>query len=336
MHYAGVELEVLEADALGYPSDLLVLKYAQASYGVDGKAVRVAGIDSSELPAAGDSLLLPDPPHLSARNLLFLGVEPIYAFDYRSIRRFARRAVFMAAEISPPVHDISMTMHGVGFGLDEAEAFASQIAGIVEALDSDHRPGSLRAIRIVELNRGRVNRMRRVLFSILDPGGVENRTADPQPAGEARRSYRIGSASYDPAARPHAFVAMPFADSYEDIFYYGISPSVRAAGLLCERIDQFTFTGDIVERMRNRIASSTVVVADLSEANPNVYLEVGYAWGVNVPCVLICNKRTELKFDLRGQRCLFYGSIMELEKNLSAELTALSRQMTPRRSASRG
>jgi hypothetical protein len=333
MHYAGVELEVLQADALGYPSDLLVLKYAQQSYGVDAAAIRVVGIDVSELPAVGDSFLVPDPPRISARNLVFLGVEPIYTFDYRSIRKFVRRAIALAAEISPPVHEISMTMHGVGFGLDETEAFSSQIAGIADALDSGRHPESLQAIRIVELNHGRVDRMRRVLFSILDPGGAGNRMVGPRRAGDGE-PYRMGSAGYDPVAQPHAFVAMPFDKSYDDILYYGISPSVRGVGLLCERIDQFTFTGDIVDRMRERITSSSVVVADLSEANPNVYLEVGYAWGVNVPCVLICNKKTDLKFDLRGQRCLFYGSIMELEQSLSAELTALSRKRPHWRSRS--
>ena len=82
---------------------------------------------------------------------------------------------------------------------------------------------------------------------------------------------------YDSSRRPHAFVAMPFAGSFEDVFYYGISPPVRAAGLLCERLDQLSFTGDIMDRMKERIASSAIVVADLSDANPNVYLEVGYA-----------------------------------------------------------
>jgi hypothetical protein len=79
--------------------------------------------------------------------------------------------------------------------------------------------------------------------------------------------------------------------------------------------------------MRERIASSAVVVADLSDANPNVYLEVGYAWGVDIPCVLICSRKTDLKFDLRGQRCLFYNTIKELEESLSTELTALASQI---------
>ncbi len=332
MHYAGVELEVLQADALGYASDLLVLKYAQQSYGVDQAAVRATGIDESELPGVGDSFLLPDPPRMSPRNLLFLGVEPISTFSYQSIRTFAQRALAVALDIPAPVHEISMTMHGTGFGLDETEAFASQITGIVDALDEGRYPDSLRAVRIVERNYGRVDRMRRVLFSLLDPDGPENTRDSPHRIAERRLPHRAGTASYDPAAQPHAFVAMPFADAYEDIFYYGIKPSVRGAGLLCERIDQVTFTGDVVNLMRERIASSAVVVADLSEANPNVYLEVGYAWGVQVPCVLICSKKSDLKFDLRGQRCLFYGSIRELGKALSAELTALSSQLGPWRS----
>jgi hypothetical protein len=117
---------------------------------------------------------------------------------------------------------------------------------------------------------------------------------------------------------------MPYGDSFEDVFTYGIAPPVRSAGLLCERMDQITFTGDIVGHMREKISSASILVADLSEANPNVYLEIGYAWGVQTPCVLLCNRKSDLKFDLRGQRCLQYGSITELEKALTAELQALS------------
>src|SRR5437764_13049927 len=97
MRYAGVELEVVHGDALRYPSDLLVLKYAQQSYGVDQAAVRVAGIGVSALPANGSSLLVPDPRQLSPRNLLFLGVESLHTFGYGSIRKLARRAVSTAS-----------------------------------------------------------------------------------------------------------------------------------------------------------------------------------------------------------------------------------------------
>jgi hypothetical protein len=328
MDYLGVELKVLQDDALSYPSDLLVLKYAQDSYGVDLKAVRVADVDVTALPIVGDSFLIRKPLRIASRDLLFLGVEPLNNFDYRSIREFSRRALVCAAGISPPVREISMTLHGAGFGLDETEAFESEVAGIVEALDSGRFPRNLRAVCIIELNKGRADRMRDALASLLGPDGTGRRTTEPTATGATSRPRRIDSVGYDSAARRHAFVAMPFTEPFADIFNYGIAPPVRAAGLLCERIDEVHFTGDVISRMRERITSSTVVVADLSNANPNVYLEVGYAWGINTPCILICNRKTRLKFDVQGQRCLFYGSIMELEKNLSTELIAFSDQFS--------
>jgi len=45
--------------------------------------------------------------------------------------------------------------------------------------------------------------------------------------------------------------------------------------------------------------------------------------GVGVPCVLICDKKSEPKFNVRGQRCLFYDSIRDLQGQLTIELSAL-------------
>ena len=203
MDYHGVELKVLDADALSYPSDLLVLKHAQASYGVDKHAIRVAGIDVTTLPAVGDSLLIPKPANLASRNLLLLGVEPVYSFDYRSIRNFSRRALARAVEISPPVREISMTLHGIGFGLDEIEAFESEAAGIIEALDSGEYPKSLVAVSIVELNTDRADRMRKALAALLASGYRDAKFTVP---GGQPPSRRVDSVGYDSEERPHAFV----------------------------------------------------------------------------------------------------------------------------------
>ena len=326
MDYRGVELKVVQADVFGYSSDLLVLKYAQAPYGVDERVAYLAGIDAAMLPKVGSYLLIERPSQIAYRHLLFLGVEAIDTFDYRSVRGFSRRALAEASRISAPVREISMTLHGAGFGLDETEAFESEIAGIIEAIDSGSCPRSLETVSIIEGSENRADRMRRTLAALLEPTVTGRRQSKDGATKDEYQSRRVDSVGYDSAARPHAFVAMPFSEPFEDIFYYGIASPVRAAGLLCERMDQLSFVGDIVDRMRERISSAAIVVGDLSEANPNVYLEIGYAWGVGIPCVLICNKKTDLKFDLRGQRCLFYGTIKELEKVLSAELITLSAQ----------
>lgn len=323
--YRGVIVNVVEDDVLTYSCDLLVLKYAQASYGVDKAVAEVAGVNPDLLPRVGGDLPVSRPRNLGYDSLLFVGVSPIQEFGYASIRELSRRALARAVAIRPPVREIAMTMHGTGFGLDESAAFSSQVAGIVDALELGAFPRSLQVITIIERMGSRADRLRVMLAELLRVAGPVSPAQQPhqRTGAEEARTRRIVMAGDESAARSHAFIAMPFNDSYEDVFEFGIKPAVHAARLNCHRMDEVPFTGDIVTLMRERIASAEIVVADVSEANPNVYLEIGYAWGVAVPCVLVCNKKHELKFDVSGQRCLFYGSIKDLQAKLSRELTEL-------------
>ena len=130
-------------------------------------------------------------------------------------------------------------------------------------------------------------------------------------------------------SKPLLFVAMPFRDDMADHYDYGILNAAERAGFLCERADQAHFTGDILDWVRRRIKAATLVVADLSYANPNVYLEVGYSWGLRKPTVLLVRDSEELKFDVRGQRCLVY-------KHQGSGGTAVPRTPFIKRLTSRG
>lgn len=112
----------------------------------------------------------------------------------------------------------------------------------------------------------------------------------------------------------------------DDVFYYGIQQPVRATGFLCERADQEAFLGDILDRVKQKIETAAVVIAELTGANPNVYLEIGYAWGKGVPTLLLLKDGQELRFDVRGQRCLKYERIRDLEESLAKELQELKSQ----------
>jgi hypothetical protein len=117
---------------------------------------------------------------------------------------------------------------------------------------------------------------------------------------------------------------MQFGAEFDDVFHYGIQSAVRANGFLCERIDSEAFTGDILAQIKIRIGEASFVVADLSTGNPNVYLEVGFAWGRNIRTILLCKEAAELRFDVQGQKCIRYSTIHELETRLSHELMRLS------------
>ena len=113
---------------------------------------------------------------------------------------------------------------------------------------------------------------------------------------------------------------MPFANEFDDCYHYGIQGAVNTAGYLCERADLSSFTGDVMEWVKKRISTADFIIADLTTANPNVYLEVGYAWGLQKKTILLVKDANDLKFDTRGQRCLPYSSIKDLEAKLTNEL----------------
>jgi hypothetical protein len=220
----------------------------------------------------------------------------------------------------PNAKHVAMTMHGVGYGLDERESFLSQIGGFLDAIKDEIIPSSLERLTIVEKNQGRAIRLREILeeYLSLALSGDKSRTTHQGIPSESRLDAGIKS-----SVKPHIFVAMPFSEDMEDVYIFGIQAPVNAAGYLCERVDMAIFTGDILTRVKSRIETAAMVIADITGANPNVYLEVGYAWGKERPTLLIAKKGDELNFDVRNQRCIVYKNIAELAKQLEAALKGL-------------
>jgi hypothetical protein len=323
-----VNISVVFGDAFKFETDALILKYAQRLYGVDNAAVRrltAIGIKLSP-PKPGGFALQKTLGSMNPKNVLFVGVNHLQEFLYPQIRDFARTAVIFLAQEAPDIRSVALTIHGPGYGLDEVEAFESELAGIVEAIAARQFPLKLETVTFVESDSGRAHRLTHAL-KMLFPNGVIPVNASGSIIGlgdQARTTLR--TAGYGSSGKSHVFVAMPFAPEMDDVFHYGIQGAVNGAGLLCERADLSTFTGDVLNWVKHRISNATLVIADLSSANPNVYLEVGYAWGRQIPTVLVARESTELKFDTRGQRCLLYKSIKNLEELLRNELHGILRQ----------
>jgi nucleoside 2-deoxyribosyltransferase len=116
---------------------------------------------------------------------------------------------------------------------------------------------------------------------------------------------------------------MPFDPDFDDLYHYGLSAAIRSSGLLSERIDQAVFTGSVVEKVKEKIATATIVVAVLTGDNPNVFLEVGYGWGCGKPTVLLRKDGSELRFDVQSEKCISYTSIKDCEEKLATELRGL-------------
>ena len=316
-------IDVECGDVLTTECDVLVLKYAQGFCGADLAVAKCLDLSEREdsVLAPGKFLRIPTKGRLACKRVLFLGVPPLWHFGYGEIRAFATDALTILAGQDCARSSVALTMHGVGYGLDEREAFTAQVAGLMEYLLLPDKAWRPQRVVIVERDVNRAARIKALLSTILSESEAVVTARSGHPPG-TRAS--IPDAGLNSDSKQHIFVAMPFAEEMEDVYEFGIREPINAAGCLCERCDRSVFTGDVLDRIKGRIASAALIVADMTGANPNVYLEVGYAWGKGIPTLLLARKGEELKFDVRSHRCVYYATISQLRKQLAELLPQLT------------
>ena len=148
--------------------------------------------------------------------------------------------------------------------------------------------------------------------SMVEAGLVER-------TGDRTRLIDVGR---DPAAKPakatgttkvsvaegsSCFVMQPFGGHlggyYESIF----KPAIEQAGLAPVRADADIFgTGKIMDQVWRGIRNATVLVAELTSKNPNVFYELGLAHALEKPVVLVSSNTDDVPFDLQHIRVILY------------------------------
>jgi hypothetical protein len=126
--------------------------------------------------------------------------------------------------------------------------------------------------------------------------------------------------------RSRLFVAMPFAERFDDTYYLGIVPAADVANLSCVREDQVILKQIVVEAIHQDIRDSEYFLADLTEGNANVAYELGYAKALNKPTILVSATPPErLPFDMRPWSIHIYthGQVWKLKKHLETAFAAL-------------
>jgi hypothetical protein len=103
------------------------------------------------------------------------------------------------------------------------------------------------------------------------------------------------------------FVLMPFAAEFDDV-YAVIKDSVAAidASMAVIRLDEVRAAGSITDDLVDGIRRASVCLADVTDANPNVMWEVGYATALGKPVVAISQDSSNLPFDIKDVRTLTY------------------------------
>lgn len=166
-----IRVDVVVADITSFSADVLSLKYTMRLYGADRAVSQALGITNAELartiPDLGSSRLLYSKGAIASGCVLFTNVGDLYHFKYDEIRCFASDTLEVLSRITPTVRHIAMTIHGVGYGLDETEVLRVQLAGFVDAIMMGSYPVHLERISIVERDPQRASLLSKTLVDLL-------------------------------------------------------------------------------------------------------------------------------------------------------------------------
>ncbi|MFF9036716.1 tetratricopeptide repeat-containing protein [Streptomyces sp. NPDC014892] len=155
-------------------------------------------------------------------------------------------------------------------------------------------------------------------------------------APSSERDRPAEATAFDEPAALRLFVAMPGSSMGADARWTNI-PEIRrrllepVAALIGEELGcathlviekEKTFMGTIHRSMFREAMEADVYIADLSGANPNVYLELGVRWALrDAVTVLIAQDVREVLFNAAASRVIGYGPMPE-------ELIEAKRQIT--------
>jgi hypothetical protein len=119
------------------------------------------------------------------------------------------------------------------------------------------------------------------------------------------------------------FASMPFKEKYVDTYFNAIVPAAATVHALPDRADYDEQAGDIIQHIHRQIADCIAVVADLSEARPNVLYEIGYAKAIGKKVVQISSSPlSRLPLSVRNNNTISYaiGNTHRLKRRLRARL----------------
>lgn len=118
------------------------------------------------------------------------------------------------------------------------------------------------------------------------------------------------------------FVLMPFRKEFEIIFEM-IREAASKHGFTVLRADELFAPGRITDQILKAIQRAGLIVADITDSNPNVLYEVGIAHTLHKETVLISQKGQSIPFDIAAIRIIFYEKSMKGSEGLRRQLEAV-------------
>jgi hypothetical protein len=129
--------------------------------------------------------------------------------------------------------------------------------------------------------------------------------------------------------RNFAFVAMPMSAEQPELI--DVLDSIKEAcgrcGIQAERVDDENSNDRITDRILESIRRAEYVIADLTNAKPNVFFEAGYSHGYGKTPIYIARYGTKLEFDVKDYPIIFFKNFKELKDRLETRLRGVPKRV---------
>lgn len=104
------------------------------------------------------------------------------------------------------------------------------------------------------------------------------------------------------------FVLMPFKEPFNSYYNQIIKGAVMEAGLDPLRGDEIYGTQAIIRDIWDQIWRAQIIIADVTDKNPNVNYELGLCHALGIPTILITKRIEDVPFDYRHRRSIVYNT----------------------------
>lgn len=116
-------------------------------------------------------------------------------------------------------------------------------------------------------------------------------------------------------------------DVIEHNYEYAIKPVVQQYQFSIQKSDEISHTGQITDKIIDAINHSRFLIADLTNARPNCYYEVGYAHALGKPVIIIAKTKTERHFDIAAYNWNYWDNYTDLKPKMEKAVEAVLREL---------
>lgn len=100
----------------------------------------------------------------------------------------------------------------------------------------------------------------------------------------------------------------PTRERADKVYKYLIAPVCEDLGYKPIRVDHVNAVDNINETIINYLKTAHMVIADMTEHNPNAFYELGFRQALELPLVPIIESGGKLSFDVMMTRTTFYDT----------------------------